>query len=219
MTDRTNQKISTSPTLASCRSVEYKTSFFARCLAGLFTLSSLLTATSLRAEPVSVSPAEVVRHWNAHPTAENGRFVELRQIPGFPKPLRSSGHYCAKPGEKIVWAVEKPFATTIEVRRDAMVVTSAQGTTTQSLPSGEAASFLFALVSGDVTKLGNRFELTATLEGDRYTIRATPKSETLKGFLTSLTLSGGKSPERCVIVTPRGETSDITLDPTGESLP
>ena len=91
------------------------------------------------------------------------------------------------------------------------------------MPSTEAAGFFFALVSGDVARLSERFDLTAEEKEGRVTLTARPKSDVLREFVRELRLSGDKIPDTCVIVNPRGETSEITLTPSAssqkESLP
>ena len=41
-----------------------------------------------------------------------GHFTEERHLKGFNGPLRSEGHFVVAPGTGLIWAVEKPFATT-----------------------------------------------------------------------------------------------------------
>ena len=176
-------------------------------------LLAFILSAGLAGSALAVTPDEVVARWGADSVPTSGRFTELRTIPGFPKPLRSEGRYDAAPGERILWAIEKPFPTTIEVRPDRVSVTTRSGTSEKRLPSTEAAGFFFALVSGDVARLSERFDLTAEeKEGD-----------VLREFVRELRLSGDKIPDTCVIVNPRGETSEITLTPSAssqkESLP
>lgn len=193
-------------------------------MANLSTARSLLFAlflgASLAGSAFAITTDEVLARWGADAVPSAGRFVELRTIPGFPKPLRSEGRYDAVPGERILWAIEKPFPTTIEVRPDRVSVTTRSGTSEKRLPSTEAAGFFFALVSGDVARLSERFDLTAEEKDGRVTLTAHPKSETLREFIRELRLSGDDVPDTCVIVNPRGETSEITLTPAqNESLP
>ena len=170
-------------------------------------VAAFLLGAGLAGSAFALTPDEVVKRWGADSVPSAGRFVELRTIPGFPKPLRSEGHYDAVPGERILWAIEKPFPTT-------------SGTSEKRLPSTEAAGFFFALVSGDVARLSERFDLTAEEKDGRVTLTAHPKSETLREFIRELRLSGDDVPDTCVIVNPRGETSEITLTPAqNESLP
>ena len=176
-------------------------------------VAAFLLGAGLAGSAFALTPDQVVKRWGADTVPSAGRFVELRTIPGFPKPLRSEGHYDAVPGERILWAIEKPFPTTIEVRPDRVSVTTRSGTSEKRLPSTEAAGFFFALVSGDVARLSERFDLTAEEKDGRVTLTAHPKSETLREFIRELRLSGDDVPDTCVIVNPRGETSEITLTP------
>ena len=182
-------------------------------------LLAFILSAGLAGSALAVTPDEVVARWGADSVPTSGRFTELRTIPGFPKPLRSD----AAPGERILWAIEKPFPTTIEVRPDRVSVTTRSGTSEKRLPSTEAAGFFFALVSGDVARLSERFDLTAEEKEGRVTLTARPKSDVLREFVRELRLSGDKIPDTCVIVNPRGETSEITLTPSAssqkESLP
>lgn len=186
-------------------------------------LLAFILSAGLAGSALAVTPDEVVARWGADSVPTSGRFTELRTIPGFPKPLRSEGRYDAVPGERILWAIEKPFPTTIEVRPDRVSVTTRSGTSEKRLPSTEAAGFFFALVSGDVARLSERFDLTAEEKEGRITLTARPKSDVLREFVRELRLSGDKIPDTCVIVNPRGETSEITLRPSAssqkESLP
>lgn len=172
--------------------------------------------TGSSASTAAVTPEVVMARWREASSAavQSGRFEELRTIPGFPKPLRSTGRYTAEPGKRILWVVEKPFPSEIEVRPDAVRVTNRSGTTTQAMPSTEAASFFFALVSGDVSALAERFTLTAaTHEGDLFELVARPKSDAVKAFLTELRLSGTSAPTLCTLLNPRGEKTEIRLLP------
>lgn len=183
----------------------------------------LVLGASLAGSALAVTTDEVVARWGAQSVPTSGRFVELRSIPGFPKPLRSEGRYDAVPGERILWAIEKPFPATVEVRPDRVSVTTRSGTSEKRLPSTEAAGFFFALVSGDVAGLSERFDLEAEEKEGRITLTARPKSDVLREFIRELRLSGDDVPDTCVIVNPRGETSEITLSPSAsakkESLP
>ena len=169
-------------------------------------LLAFILSAGLAGSALAVTPDEVVARWGADSVPTSGRFTELRTIPGFPKPL-----------------IEKPFPTTIEVRPDRVSVTTRSGTSEKRLPSTEAAGFFFALVSGDVARLSERFDLTAEEKEGRVTLTARPKSDVLREFVRELRLSGDKIPDTCVIVNPRGETSEITLTPSAssqkESLP
>lgn len=186
-------------------------------------VAAFFLGAGLAGSAFAITPDEVVKRWGADTVPSAGRFTELRTIPGFPKPLRSEGRYDAVPGERILWAIEKPFPTTIEVRPDRVSVTTRSGTSEKRLPSTEAAGFFFALVSGDVARLSERFDLSADEKDGRVTLTAHPKSETLREFIRELRLSGDDVPDTCVIVNPRGETSEITLTPSEparkESLP
>lgn len=147
--------------------------------ASFLLLLSLLAAPAFADGPgprIALGPGRVL----------TGRFAHEHPIEGIANPLRTEGSFTLAPGN-LVWAVEKPMATTTRL---------AGGTLTQSIGAyplfqmtpaqmpllAGAEAQIFAALSGDWAKLNRDYVISRKGDEKAWTVTLTPRAKGPKPF-------------------------------------
>ncbi len=115
-------------------------------------------------------------------------FQQQRTLPDLARPLRSEGELIYHPDQGLIWRVTAPLQSEMLIRdtgvyQDGEAV--GQGTTMAGLQPLFAALF-----GGDRSALSEHFELEEALNGDRWTLQLTPKTEPLASLLAAMEATG-----------------------------
>jgi len=92
-----------------------------------------------------------------------GDFEQTKTVVGFTKPLISTGRFFLWRGRGVVWDTRKPFASTLLLKRDAILTRQGDGkwTANEGVRSGaeDAHRILFAILSADEKMLSKYFKV------------------------------------------------------------
>lgn len=147
----------------------------------------------------------------------HGRFVHEHPTEGFDRPLRSEGQFSVTAKDKIVWAIEKPMATTTTITSEGL--TQSVGTypllrlTHAQMPflAHVQQSLMWAL-SGQWDKLKKDYIVQIKGDDSRWEVTIKPKegSPVPKPF-QSMTAQGGKYVEKANILLRNGVSDHVTF--------
>ncbi len=158
----------------------------------------------------------------AHPSLLRGHFVQLKQVAGFRKPLRSAGQFVLVRERGIIWRNEQPFASSLVVTPERLV--SEVGGSTRRVDAAQEPAvrainaILFDLIDADIARLQARFDLLAIAQADgRWQLKLTPKAGTLTQAINAVELEGARHVDRVVLVEANGDRSEIAFSELAES--
>lgn len=147
-------------------------------------------------------------------TRLSGRFEERRTVPGFPKPMVTTGVFEVA-GEALLWRAEKPFASLMTVGPDGVVIESAgekQVLASANVPAaGRIAELLTGVLSGRFDALTALFDVRARRSGDVVAAAAKPRAPELAPYVGEIRAQGRKHVERIELLSPQGDRTEITF--------
>lgn len=170
--------------------------------------------------------AAEVRGRLADPVLLRGQFEQQKSVAGFKKPLVSSGEFLLWRGHGVLWHTNKPFDSTLALRRDRLSVTQADGRAGYQIdaerePGLRAVNeLLFALFSGDIATLQKHFRLQGELSGKQeWTLVLTPADAALMRVFKRVELAGDNYVRRVKLEEANGDSSLIRFDALREMPP
>ncbi len=109
-----------------------------------------------------------------------GRFIHEHPVKGFDQPMRTEGRFLLSPGKQIVWAIEKPMATTTTLSNGRLVQSVGNlallEITSEQMPFlSEVEGQILAALSGDWKKLEKDFIVARKAEGEKWVVAITPR--------------------------------------------
>lgn len=127
----------------------------------------------------------------------SGRFEEVKTVPGFPKPLVSSGIFSLR-GGVLRWETQAPFASVMTIS-PAGIRFEAEGF--ESAPNASPASsrvsaLLAGILCGNFSVLSELFELSGAEGPEGVIITAAPKDAQLAALISKIELRGRDVIER-----------------------
>jgi len=146
-----------------------------------------------------------------------GRFVQLRQLTGFPAPLKTEGRFTLVAGRGLIWQAETPFAVTTVISPSGLMQ-EAGGVETMRLPAARLPfiarlyAMLGGALSGDWRGLEDAF--TVTREGDEkaWNLRLVPRRSGDAAIpFREILIQGGRFADRVEIVKPDGDRDILTF--------
>ncbi|HXU93869.1 MAG TPA: outer membrane lipoprotein carrier protein LolA [Gallionella sp.] len=191
-----------------------------RALLGLLALvfMNIAFAADVSADP-STGLIALVQARLDQPELLRGRFVQQKSVKGFKKPLISGGDFTIWRGHGLLWHTQKPFESMLELRRDRLSVTQANGRSGYKLdgerePGLRAVNELvFALFSGDIAMLKKYFHMQGELSGKQdWTLVLTPLDAGLMRAFKRVELSGDRYVRRVRLDEASGDSSVISFD-------
>ena len=147
--------------------------------------------------------------------ALSGRFEERKTIPGFPKPMVTTGRFSLE-GSTLVWEAENPFPSKMTISPEGVVTEAAgekQVLSAADIPAvGRVSELLTGVLAGRFEALSDLFEIRAAKAGDgKVTISAKPRPKELAGFMSEVRATGVTYFEEIHLRSPRGEDTQITF--------
>jgi hypothetical protein len=176
-------------------------------------LITVLPAAGWAAEP---NLAQAVRERLQQPEWLRGEFTQTKKVPGFAKPLVSTGNFVAARGRGVLWRTVKPFASELRLTQTEIRATQGGQTAMKLDASREPAvrvinTLMFALLNGDVSGLAELFELSGTTKGAGWQLALTPKPGPLQQVLKKVELDGDGFVRRIQLFEANGDESLIQL--------
>jgi len=170
--------------------------------------------------PVAVQAApdlaQAVRERLQQPEWLRGDFTQAKKVPGFAKPLVSSGNFVAARGRGVLWRTVKPFASELRLTQNEIRATQGGQTAMKLDASREPAvrvinTLMFALLNGDVSGLAELFELSGSTKGAGWQLALVPRPGALQQVLKKVELEGDGFVRRIQLFEANGDESLIQL--------
>jgi hypothetical protein len=157
---------------------------------------------------VRLRPGEVLR----------GRFVQVRTMEGFARPLRSEGRFTVAPQYGLIWSVEKPFATATVITAKGLVQTTG-GTETFNLAAGKAPfvarlyGMIGGMLTGDMSALAKTFAVERSGGDGAWRVRMVPlkRGDPAMPF-SEIRAKGGRFVEEVRMIRPGGDADALAFD-------
>lgn len=175
----------------------------------------LLTLLPLAAQ-AAPDLAQSVRERLQQPEWLRGDFTQTKKVPGFAKPLVSTGNFVAARGRGVLWRTLKPFASELRLTQTEIRATQGGQTAMKLDASREPAvrvinTLMFALLNGDVSGLAELFELSGNIKGAGWQLALSPKPGPLQQVLKKVELEGDGFVRRIQLFEANGDESLIQL--------
>ncbi|MFA6279234.1 MAG: hypothetical protein WC612_00375 [Bdellovibrionales bacterium] len=150
-----------------------------------------------------------------------GRFVHDHPVQGFDVPLRSEGRFSVSGKDRIVWAIEKPMATTTTLTPEGLTQSVGQFAllrlNRQQMPFlSEVQKNLLWALAGNWERLKGDFTITSVEEpAHRWTVTFVPKEKvgTRKPF-QKIVAHGARFVEDADILLQNGVTDHVSFSET-----
>ncbi len=145
-----------------------------------------------------------------------GQFEQEKQLQGFKHPLLSKGDFLIDKGRGLVWATRSPFASTLVLTKDKLLVRRDDGSAATSAGPGAspavamANALLLALLGGDVDALSRLFTLIETMSANNaWQLQLVPKPGPLKKIFKRIELQGDQHVRSVRLEEVRGDVTEI----------
>ena len=137
-----------------------------------------------------------------------------RQLPGSSRAFESRGNVSCRIGKGIVWTVNEPFESSVEMTTDAMIFTDEDGRREKSLGDlphyADIRKATDAFVAGNTNAFDGVFAVTERSFADGgWTVTLVPEVSAMKRLFTSVEVSGAALPTNAVMKTGDGGLSVI----------
>lgn len=160
--------------------------------------------------------ALAVRERLQQPEWLRGEFTQTKKVPGFVKPLVSSGNFVAARGRGVLWRTLKPFASELRLTHNEIRATQGGQTAMRLEAAREPAvrlitTLMFALLNGDVSGLTGLFELSGSVKGPGWQLALVPRPGALQQVLKKVELEGDGFVRRIQLFEANGDESLIQI--------
>ena len=143
----------------------------------------------------------------ALPSQATGTFVQRKILADVEVTITSSGTFSFVKDKSFEWKTLKPLPSTFTATPESYTVTANGKTSTRALADLKMSAGLRSLVKGDLSALGEVFDVTEA-EG-RLTL--VPKTRELREFVKRATLEGADVPSRFTLDYATGDRLEIDL--------
>lgn len=180
---------------------------------GLLLAGAALAAGGARAQP---SLAQAVRERLQQPEWLRGDFTQTKKVPGFARPLVSSGNFVAARGRGVLWRTLKPFASELRLTQGEIRATQGGQVALRLDAAREPAvrvinTLMFSLLNGDVSGLAELFEISGGVKGTAWQLALVPRAGALQQVLRRVELDGDAFVRRIQLFEANGDESLIQL--------
>lgn len=184
-------------------------------------LRGLVMLLVLGGAGLPASAADLVRDVGTRlqqPELLRGQFEQRKVVKGFTRPLRSRGEFLFWQGHGVIWHTRAPFEASLILTPRALA-SRQNNQTLQRLDAQKEPGLralnetLMALLSGNLTSLQQRFDITGTVIGTAaWQLRLTPRDARLAGIIQRIELSGDAHVREVNMLERNGDTSHIRFD-------
>lgn len=173
----------------------------------------LLPAFSLAA---STTLIQRINQQLQHPSVLRGQFEQQRILDGFSKPMTSRGHFVVVRDRGVLWNTDTPFASQLIVTHDSLVQKNGNNVTQKLDANKEPAlkainGVLFALLSGDLAALEQRFTVTGEFKNKNWSLLLIPREAGWKQVLTRVELQGNQQINQLKMLDANHDATEITF--------
>ncbi|WP_416052875.1 outer membrane lipoprotein carrier protein LolA [Cupriavidus basilensis] len=152
----------------------------------------------------------------------HGRFEQIRRLSGFANPLVSRGDFVLARERGVVWSTREPFASSLLVTPDRLVMRGADGRVQQQLQADAQPAMrvvgesVIAVLRGDLRTLSTRFEVAGQLVGKSgWTLTLTPTDAGMRRVFTRIELAGDRFVRNVRLEEGSGDSTTVKMiDPS-----
>ena len=173
------------------------------------------TALAQPAEAVPAIAAEVRRRLLDEPVLR-GEFEQRKTVKGFRNPLVSRGDFLIARQRGVVWRTREPFASSLVVTRDRMLLRQADGSVASRLSAKDEPALrainetLFALMAADLQTLAQRFRIEGELQGSEgWRLVLAPRDAALAQWVARIEMEGDRFLRQVRLSEGQGDSSVI----------
>ncbi|WP_172197599.1 outer membrane lipoprotein carrier protein LolA [Niveibacterium sp. COAC-50] len=173
---------------------------------------SLVATVAHAADPL----VDKVRGLLQQPPVVSGRFEQVRELSGFPKPVASRGRFIVARDRGVLWQTEAPFASSVRLTKGEILQKAGDTVTMRMSADKEPAvrainGVMFALLSGDIAQLEQRFTVTGKVDGNRWSLSLAPREASMAQVLSKIDLAGQRFVESVDMLDANGDRTRIRL--------
>lgn len=155
-----------------------------------------------------LSDAQVIR----------GGFEQTRRLSGFANPLLSRGDFVLARERGVLWSTREPFASSLLVTPDRLVMRGADGRVQQQLQADAQPAMrvvgesVIAVLRGDLRALSTRFEVAGKLVGKAgWSLTLTPTDAGMRRMFTRIELAGDRFVRDVRLEESGGDSTSVKL--------
>ena len=193
---------------------------FVRWLLGACVL--LAGVSALAAEPDAL--ARIAAQVEQSPVVR-AEFVQSRQIAAMKRPLVTSGRLLFSQQHGVLWLIEQPYRIGYVLAEDRVVEIASDGSRRERGPRdvpglAQVGRVFRAMLGANTSALQEHFEVTATVDAQKWELVLKPRQAQLAQFLSGMQLSGSRFVETILVSEAGGDSTHIRLRNTqGASAP
>lgn len=179
-------------------------------------LALAATGAARSAEPLP-ELVRAVRSRLADDAVLRGAFEQRKSVKGFRNPLVSRGEFVVARQRGVLWRTLDPFASSLVVTRDRVLVRQADGSVLRHLQSSEEPALravsetLFALMSADLSGLAQRFRIDGEADDAGWRLSLLPVDAGLARWLQRVELEGDRYLRSVRLAETSGDLTQIRL--------
>ncbi|MCL1887216.1 MAG: outer membrane lipoprotein carrier protein LolA [Betaproteobacteria bacterium] len=165
----------------------------------------------------AASPLEQIQATISKPDILCGRFDQQKYLKGIQAPLRSEGRFCIHAEKGILWRSLKPFQSTMRLKKNEIIMMQGNQVTARLDANQEPMvqminSVLFSLISGDLSQLGNLFDIDARVNQNKtWSVLLRARQTGLAKVINQITLQGGIYVKNVEILEKSGDRINISF--------
>ena len=181
---------------------------------------AILLALSTFAAVFAAGPEDACIAALRRALGSSAKWTMERRLEGSVRPLVSSGTVDCFAQSGIVWRVERPFPSSVEMTADSMAFEDEDGRREKPLKEMPHYAAIRektdAFAAGDVHAFDGLFSLESRLapDGRGWTLVMTPEVRGMRRLFTSIELFGGETLTNAVLRTGDGGVSSIRFEET-----
>lgn len=180
-----------------------------------------LAASGLAGHARAIEPQpELVRAVAARLVNEpllRGEFEQRKSIKGFRNPLISRGDFIVARQRGVLWRTLEPFASSMLVTPDRMLLRQADGRMVRQLHTSEEPALraigetLFGLIAADLSGLAQRFRITGQADDAGWRLSLVPIDAGMARWLQRVELEGDRFLRGVRLAEASGDQTSIRL--------
>jgi hypothetical protein len=145
-----------------------------------------------------------------------GHFVEQRNLKGFNKPMKTTGHFVVAPADGLIWSMDQPFPTSTVITPAGLVqlVGSAKimSMSSQKIPfTLHLYDMLAGALAGNWAPLSEDFKVTESGDVRHWKFVLEPINDNPGMPYSSITITGSRYVETALLTKADGDSDSFTF--------
>ena len=164
----------------------------------------------------AAAPVAEIESMLAKPKVLCGHFDQNKQLTGLRKPMVSNGRFCVVADKGVLWRTLWPFPNAVRLTRDEIVQLQGNRVAMRLDAQHEPAvrifnSVLFALLAGDLSQIGNLFEVDGAIHEKSWRVTLKARDPALARVISTVALEGGEHVKSITLSESSGDRTRIVF--------